>query len=179
MFAIVLATYTGVLLAATAIPVWAKARAILGPLFFTSGLSTALAAISFILSLGRTKRRDDSLERLERAEILAATTELGLISALVPTLGSLGKPLVEGRNGVLFLGGTVGSGLVAPLLLRLAWKITGKGTPRQVNIVASFLVLVGGLVLRYVWIDAGRKSADDPQATHLYNAIEWNKRKQS
>ncbi len=114
---------------------------------------------------------------MEQAEILTATTELGLISALVPTLGSLGKPLVQGRNGVLFLGGTVGSGVVSPLLLRLVWKIIGKGTPRQANIVASFLVLVGGLILRYVWIDAGRKSADD-QATNLYNAIEWNKRKQ-
>lgn len=178
-FGMIVASYTGVLLAATAVPIWARARTILGPLFFTSGLSTALAAISFILSLGRGNRRNDSLERLERAEIIAATTELGLISALVPTLGPLGKPLFKGRNGMFFLGGTVSSGLVAPLLLRLGWKIASKSTPRGVNIVASLLVLVGGLILRYVWIDAGRKSADDPQATHDYNRIEWQQRKLS
>lgn len=179
LFGIVVASYTGVLLAATAVPVWARARTILGPLFFTSGLSTALAAISFILSLDSGSRNKNALERLERAEIIAATTELGLISALVPTLGSLGKPLFKGRDGALLLGGTVGSGLIAPLLLRLGWKVAGKSTPREVNIIASLLILVGGLVLRYVWIDAGRKSADDPQATHSYNAIEWQEKKRS
>lgn len=177
LFGIVLASYTGVLLAATAIPVWARARTILGPLFFTSGLSTALAAISLILSLGRGNRNKNTLERLERAEIIAATTELGLISALFPTLGRLGKPLFTGRNGILLLGGTVGSGLIAPLLLRLGWKIARKSAPSKVDNIASLLVLVGGLILRYVWIDAGRKSADDPQATHEYNAIEWKERK--
>ncbi|GHO82807.1 hypothetical protein KSZ_08130 [Dictyobacter formicarum] len=82
------------------------------PFFFTSGLSTALAAISFILSLGRSKQHRNALQRLENAEIIAATTELGLISALAPTLGSLGKPLFSQRNGMLLLGGTVGSGLI-------------------------------------------------------------------
>ena len=178
LFGIVVASYTGVLLAATAVPVWARARNILGPLFFTSGLSTALAAISFLLSLGRSNQHKNALERLERAEIIAATTELGLISALVPTLGPLGKPLFTGRDGTLLLGGTVSAGLVAPLLLRLGRKITRKSTPREVNIVASLLILVGGLILRYVWIDAGRKSADDPQATHYYNNIEWQEKKQ-
>src|SRR5579863_9205584 len=92
-FGIVVATYTGVLLAATAVPVWARARNILGPLFFTSGLSTALAAISLILSAGRSNQNHDTLERVERAELIAATTELGLIAALPKTLGPLGKPL--------------------------------------------------------------------------------------
>ncbi|GAC1562100.1 MAG: polysulfide reductase NrfD [Ktedonobacteraceae bacterium] len=176
---IVVASYTGVLLAATAVPVWARARNILGPLFFTSGLSTALAGISFILSLGPSNTHKNALERLERAEIIAATTELGLISVLGPTLGSLGKPLFTGRDGILLLGGTVSSGLITPLLLRLGWKIAHKSTPREVNIVASLLILFGGLILRYVWIDAGRKSADDPQATHDFNEIEWREKKQS
>jgi hypothetical protein len=39
------------------------------------------------------------------------------------------------------------------------------------NIGASVLVLVGGLILRYVWVVVGRASADDPQATHSYNAM--------
>jgi hypothetical protein len=37
-------------------------------------------------------------------------------------------------------------------------------------------VLTGGLIFRYVWIVAGRASADDPQETHNYNAIEWKER---
>lgn len=86
--------------------------------------------------------------------VFATTTELGLIAAL--TLGPLGKPFIKGRDGVLLLGGTVDAGLITPLL-----------------------VLLGGLILRYVCIDAGRKSADDPQATHIYNRIEWQERADS
>jgi formate-dependent nitrite reductase membrane component NrfD len=179
LFGIVVASYTGVLLAATAVPVWARARSLLGPLFFTSGLSTALSAISFILSLGSSNHHKNALKRLERAETIVATTELGLISALVPTLGPLGKPLFTGRNGGLLFGGTVSCGLILPLLLRSGWKIAHKSTPREVNSIASLLILVGGLILRYVWIDAGRKSADDPQATHAYNALEWQGKKRS
>ncbi|GHO82808.1 hypothetical protein KSZ_08140 [Dictyobacter formicarum] len=58
----------------------------------------------------------------------------------------------------------------------MGWKIGRKSTPREVNILASLLILVGGLILRYVWIDAGRKSADDPQATHNYNQLEWQEK---
>ena len=175
-FGVVVATYTGVLLAATAVPVWARARNILGALFFTSGLSTALAAISLILSLGRNNENNDTLERVERAELIAMTTELSLLAALPKTLGPLSKPLFKGRTGIFFLGGTIGSGLVMPLFLRLGWRVTRKSTPRTTSIIASLLVLVGGLILRYVWIVAGRESADDPDATHYYNKVEWEER---
>src|SRR5947207_4735780 len=67
--------------------------------------------------------------------------------------------------------------LLLPLLARLGLKVTRDSTPRAVNIGASLLVLVGGLILRYVWIVAGRASADDAQATHRYNAMEWNERR--
>ena len=52
-FGLFVASYTGVLLAATAVPVWARARHILGPLFLTSGLSCGLSALSLVLSLVR------------------------------------------------------------------------------------------------------------------------------
>ncbi len=173
-FGLFVASYTGVLLSSTAVPVWARARHILGPLFLTSGVSTGLSGLSLILSLGRNQQ--DTLERLERAELIAMTTELGLISALPPTLGPLHKPVFRGRLGLIFNVGTIGAGLLLPLLTRLRWKLARKPTPRTVNIGASFLALVGGLILRYVWVVAGRVSADDPWATHYYNDIEWNRR---
>ena len=170
VFGLVVASYTGVLLSATAVPVWARARHILGPLFLSSGLSTALASLSLLLSLGRSKQ--DTLERLDSAEIITMATELGLISTLPRVLGPLAKPLFKGRVGVLFMAGTMGSGLLVPLFTRLGWKLTRKPMPRALNIVASLMVLVGGILLRYTWIVAGRGSADDPQATHYYNALE-------
>ena len=86
----------------------------------------------------------------------------------------LAKPLLKGKTAVFFGVGTIGGGLLLPLLARLAWKLTKKPTPRGLNIGASLLVLAGGLILRYVWVVVGRASADDPQATHRYNAMEWS-----
>lgn len=170
MFGLLVASYTGVLLAATAVPIWARAKHILGPLFLTSGLSTALASLSCLLACGR--RKQPMQEPLERAEMVTLTTELGLISALVPILGSLGKPLFNGRTGWLLKGGVIGGGLLCPLLTRLTYKLTQRSTPRAVTVGTSLLVLLGGLVLRYVWIEAGRTSANDPEATHVYNTLE-------
>jgi formate-dependent nitrite reductase membrane component NrfD len=166
------ASYTGVLLSSTAVPVWARARHILGPLFITSGLSTALSAISLILSLGRSKH--ETLEKLDRAEIVAMTTELGLIGSLLPILGPLGKPLFRGKNGTLFTAGTIGTGLLVPLLIKLGFRLSGRTASHEQNIGVSLLVLVGGYILRHVWIIAGRASADNPEAVHYYNAKEWN-----
>jgi formate-dependent nitrite reductase membrane component NrfD len=170
-FGLFVASYTGVLLSSTAVPIWARARHILGPLFLTSGLSTALASLSLILSLGRNN--EQTIAHLERAEIATMTTELGLLSALAPTLGPFGKPLYKGRLGNFFLLGTMANGVLVPLLIRLGWKVTRKATPRSANIALSLMVLVGGMILRYVWVVVGRASADDPQAVHDYNDIEW------
>ena len=165
------ASYTGVLLSSTAVPVWARARHVLGPLFVTSGLSTALSALSLILSFGRSNREE--LEKLDNAEVVAMTTELGLIASLYPILGPLGKPLFKGKNGVLFQAGTIGAGLAIPLLIKLVSRVTGRKASREQHIATSLLVLIGGYILRYVWIIAGRASADDPEAVHYYNAKEW------
>lgn len=170
VFGLFVASYTGVLLSSTAVPIWARARHLLGPLFLTSGLSTALASLSLILSLGRSQRQ--TLEKVERAELVVMATELGLISALPAVLGPLGKPLLKGKTAVFFGAGTIGGGLLLPLLARLAWRLTRKPTPRALNSGAALLVLAGGLILRYVWVVAGRTSADDPQATHCYNAMD-------
>ncbi len=170
VFGLFVASYTGVLLSSTAVPVWARARHILGPLFLSSGLSTGLASLSLLLSLGRSRR--DTLKRLESAEMISMATELGLISTLPRVLGPLARPLFKGRVGVLFVAGTIGGGLLIPLFTRLGWKLYRKPMPRPLNIVTSLMVLGGGMILRVAWIIAGRESADDPRATHYYNAVE-------
>ncbi len=176
-FGLFVASYTGVLLSSTAVPIWGRAKHLLGPLFLTSGLSTGLSALSLILSFRRYKGQHDTLERLDRAEIIAQTTELGLIAALVPTLGPLARHLFKGKTGQLFTIGTIGSGLLLPLGIKLGWKVSKKTTPSSMVIAASLLVLVGGMILRTVWVLVGRTSADDPQDTHYYNNVEWNERK--
>lgn len=177
LFGLFVASYTGVLLSSTAIPIWARAKHILGPLFLTSGISTGLSALSLILSFGHFKGQQDTLERLDRAEMIAVTTELGLIAALFPTLGPLARPLFKGKIGMLFIIGTIAGGLLSPLLMKLSWKMNKKAPLRSLTIGASLLTLIGGAILRAVWILVGRISAENPQDTHYYNALEWNKRK--
>jgi formate-dependent nitrite reductase membrane component NrfD len=174
LFGIVVASYTGVLLSSTAVPVWARAKHLLGPIFLTSGLSTALAALSLLLSLGRP--HEETLERLDRAELIAMGTELGLVTSLIPTLGPLAKPLFKGKTGTIFTAGTIAGGIVLPLLTKIGLRLIGRSSAPQVTIGTSILVLIGGFILRYVWIVAGRASADDPRAVHDYNAMEWNER---
>jgi formate-dependent nitrite reductase membrane component NrfD len=173
-FGMIVASYTGVLLSSTAVPVWGRAKHILGPLFLTSGLSTALASLSLILSLGR--HHEETLERLDRAEMIAMGTELGLITSLIPILGPLAKPLFKGKTGMAFTVGSISSGIVLPLLTKIGLRLIRRSAAPNVTIGTSILVLIGGFILRYVWIVAGRTSADDPRATHTYNAMEWNEK---
>ncbi len=176
-FGLFVASYTGVLLSSTAVPVWGRAKHILGPLFLTSGVSTGLSALSLILSIGRYKGQQDTLERLDSAEIIAQATELGLIGALIPILGPLGRHLFKGKMGQLFTIGTIGGGLILPLTTKLGWRLSKKTASPSIIMTSSLLVLIGGMILRTVWVLVGRASADDPQDTHYYNNIEWNERK--
>ena len=59
--------YTGVLLAATAVPLWTRSYLLLGPLFLASALSSATAAIALVLAAARGTSRE-TLARLERLD---------------------------------------------------------------------------------------------------------------
>ena len=134
------ATYTGVLLAATAVPFWAKARRWLAPLFFCSGLSAALAALGVLT--GNRKLRD--LERVALCGELLATT------GMLRSAGVLGRPLFT--SPAFWISVLVGQ--VVPLLV-----------PR-----AGALALVGSLLLRAEVVEAGKRSADDPQSAFLFHS---------
>src|SRR5207237_900760 len=105
--------YTGVLLAATAVPLWTRSYLLLGPLFLASALSSATAAIALVLAAARGTRRE-TLARLERLDALVMIAELGLLLAVRATLGrGLARPLARGRLGRLYRLGVVGVGLLA------------------------------------------------------------------
>lgn len=157
---LLLAGYTGVLLGATAVPLWARRSLLLGPLFLSSALSTAAAAVSLVRSFAR-RGHDPALARFEQ---VAALVESALLLAWLAGLGRSGKPLNEGRHGKAIRHGVAGVGLAAPLVLNAATFSLKRGG-RQVSIVAALLALAGGFLLRYLVIVAGHASADDPEAT--------------
>lgn len=160
--------YTGVLLGATAVPLWARSHWLLGPLFLASAVSSASAALALLLALGR-RTSERALARLERLDSLALAAEGGLLLALRANLdGPLARPLDEGRLGRVHRLGVLGLGTLAPLALYAPSALLGRAPRRPVTMLAATLALVGGVLLRYLVLMAGLASADDPAATwHL------------
>jgi len=143
---VVLATYTGVLLGATAIPAWSAHHRLLPVHFGIVGLGSA-AAIMELLGY--------RLAPLNAIGLAAAAVETGIGAFIeLGRKGPTARALREGRPGLLL---RVSGVLTGPLsfLLRLAALIPFAA--------ASFAI--GAVISRYGWIWAGRASALDPGET--------------
>jgi hypothetical protein len=153
-----LGSYTGILLASTAVPVWARSRLFLPPIFVCTATATGAAATRLTLAATGAGVGHPTRTALGTIETGAMAMELGLSSLNERRLGRLGQPLKHGRPGTLF---KVAKWCVrAGLALRFARK---RGGPR-VHHAASVLYLLGGLAFRYAWVGAGRTSAGDDEA---------------
>jgi len=151
---VLLGIYTGVLLSAMgARPLWNSA--LLGPLFLTSGLSSAAALVHMVA------RDADERVLLAKADNTFLAVELVLIGLFFAGLASATRVHLEGA--ALFFGGpytaafwvgVVGLGIVLPLVIQmLAVRHRIVHTP-----VAPVLVIAGGLLLRFVIVYAGQLS---------------------
>jgi formate-dependent nitrite reductase membrane component NrfD len=142
VFGFFLASYTGVLLSATAQPFWSDAR-LMGALFLASGASTGMAAISLLLYLGGDSA-GEGFKKVKRADRFAILFEIVVLVVFLALLGSAAAPLITGQMAPLFWGGLVVLGLVIPLGLDLL------GGLRIPAVVPAVLVLIGGFIRRYV-----------------------------
>jgi formate-dependent nitrite reductase membrane component NrfD len=136
---------------------WARNWLFMGPTFLASGLSTALSWLSLVLHLTHTGEKK-TLRTLHRAEKVALILEAGLIAASLARMSRWSKPLFSRDVAPLFVVGTLIGGIAAPMAL-----LFGKES-RQKSLLASILVLAGGLAFRFAIIKGGRISADDPEA---------------
>ncbi len=151
-------SYTGVLLSFTNAPLWARSYLLMGPLYLTSALSTGQAAVTALLAAaGRIAPRTQAW--LGRVGDIAAVGEMGLTAGTLANLGPLSQPLRRPRYAVPLWLGHVGLGLVVPLLLRRGLDRASSRQARARLIGAGLAVLLGGLVLRWVTLMAGRESA--------------------
>jgi formate-dependent nitrite reductase membrane component NrfD len=142
IFGFFLASYTGVLLSATALPFWRDAR-LMGALFLASGASTGMAAISLLLFLSGDAA-GEGFKKVKRADRFAIMFEIVVLAVFLILLGSAAAPLVSGAMAPLFWGGLVVLGLLIPLLVDL---LGARWVPA---LIPAVLVLVGGFILRYV-----------------------------
>lgn len=172
------ASYTGVLLSATNVPVWAAQAPLLGPLFLASAASTSTAALRLAALLSRpasrggcagpSTGRGESREpgaALERFEAVSAVAELSLLAAALAKGGAAARPLVGGPLAIATAGAA--SGAAAPLVMRLAFG-NRRAEPRGWSIGASVATLAGGFLLRTAYVLAGRDSAESPEDYFRY-----------
>jgi formate-dependent nitrite reductase membrane component NrfD len=145
---LILAAYTGVLIGATANPVWSHNRRALPPHFLASAVGGAAGVLELIGFLN------------------PATQLLGLVAAVAETLLGVhfelsrlpvNAPLHRGKSAWTFriAGALAGPG--ALLLRLLSDSAAGRRT-------AAVCFLIGALLSRYAWIWAGVASAKDPEA---------------
>lgn len=134
------ASYTGVLLAASNQPFWSDTR-LLGGLFLASAAATGTA---LMLLLRLPSAAPASLGRLARVNAWALGLELILLVGFVVSLGGLTTPLLQSSYGKMLLVVTGLLGLVLPLVLHLAHS-WGK----WVTALLCLLVLIGGFEMRY------------------------------
>jgi formate-dependent nitrite reductase membrane component NrfD len=151
---LVLGMYTGILLSAfNARPFWNSA--ILGPLFLVSGLSTG-AALIIIFSKSENEKK-----LFSKIDVTLIGLELFLLIHLF--MGFLASTQVHIEAADLFLGGeytavfwvlVVGMGLILPGIIEIL-ELRGYHVP---VLIPSVLVLIGGLILRFIVVDAGQTS---------------------
>lgn len=154
IYASLLGMYTGILLSAfNARPLWNTA--ILGPLFLVSGLSTGVA-LNILLSKNEKER-----QLLSKIDVMAIGVEVFLIIHMF--MGLLASTQVQIDAAKMFLGGpftasfwvfVVGLGLVIPAFIEIL-EVNKKVMATK---IPAMLVLFGGLILRFVIVEAGQIS---------------------
>ncbi len=159
-FGFFVAAYPGVLLGATARPLFISAHW-LGALFLAVGAATGGAAIALVLSLVGGQAQE-SLSRLMRVTAIALIIELVALLLFIVSVSGAGSEgiskglalLLSGPYSLAFWLGAVVIGLVAPLVLQFGGAIK-KAAPGLVALV-SVLVLLGGFLVKHVIIAAGQ-----------------------
>ena len=145
IFGTLLATYTGVLIGATAIPAWFLHRTLLPIHFGTAGLGSAAGLLELL---------GHRIAALNFLGYYAAGVESALLIWLsLDKQGAANRAIHEHGSGWLIRIGEVLNGPLA-IVLRLFGLIP----------FAALSFLIGALVSRFGWIWVGKISGSDPEA---------------
>jgi protein NrfD len=155
IFSVILGIYTGILLSAfNARPFWNNP--ILGPLFLVSGMSTAAALIIWL------SKSHEEVRKFTRIDLWLIAIEvfmiihvfMGMLAGTEAQIQGIGM-FFGGVYTLVFFGGFVLFGLLIPSILELA-EILHYKVPKA---IAAILILTGGLLFRFIMVDAGQLSS--------------------
>ncbi len=147
-----LATYTGVLVADTAVPVWHEGRHELPWVFGASACASAGAAAAALLDPGEAGPA-------RRLAVAGVAAEAVAMHAMELRLGETGEVYHRGTAGKLATAAKTLAGAGALLLARRGRR------SRRAAVLGGALVCAGELCLRWSVFKAGFQSARDPKYT--------------
>jgi formate-dependent nitrite reductase membrane component NrfD len=143
-----LATYTGVLLGNTAVPVWSASRRAL-PLLFGASAVASLASIFELMDLDPRERR--IMFRFGTAGRVAELAATAFLDEEVRRAPRVSEPLRDGLSGALWNAAAVCT------VASLAVSLLPGGRPKRW--AGGALGVAGGLCLRFALFYAGKRSA--------------------
>jgi formate-dependent nitrite reductase membrane component NrfD len=152
-----LGSYTGVLLATTAVPLWARSRLLLGPIFVATAAATGASACRLTLRACGLPTGHPTRTALGAIEAGAMGTELVFSVVNHRRLGSVSEALSAGGASTWF---AAAKWLVRGGLGLQALRV--RAGPR-VHDAASVCFLAAGLCFRVAWVQAGKASARDDE----------------
>jgi hypothetical protein len=145
-----LATYTGVLVADTAVPVWHDGRRELPWIFGASAMASAGAAASIFT-------RPEAAGPARRLAVAGVIAEGALMQLMEARLGTVGEVYREGEAGT-FSRAAKGLATAGAALLALRGKKS-----RAALVLGGAMVCAGEMCVRWAVFKAGVQSARDPK----------------
>ena len=154
-FALLVTTYTGVLISATSNALWSNY--LLPLVFVSSAIVTGIAAIVFILAILKMLKllEEDfipGLEKLNGTMIIVLLISLALFIILGITQPPMLALIASVKVGILFWLFAIILGILIPLM----FSFKKEGNTPTTSFIISILILLGGFFLRYVILIAGQ-----------------------
>ncbi len=158
----IVSLYTGTLLAATNVPLWASGFPFLSSLFTSSAASTATATL--ILAADATRASRDTRRRLGGLALVTSAAELLFATGVMAHWRKTRADAALERSGLsnMWNWGVLGMGISLPLIAHIIELITG-GRSKSLSRVAALAALAGGFLVRVVFIFGGKESARRPE----------------
>ncbi len=158
-----IAGYTGVLLSATANPLWAAGKRHIPAACVASGTASACALLNLLSTI---EGNHAVARKLERLEMFAGAAELLILNDFRIRAGPYATPMFSGDCGRRLRGYTMIAGTLAPIALNVLGSAFRLQEPLDSlrTVLASGLTLAGGYIFRQSLIDGGKISASDPHA---------------
>jgi len=155
MFGMGLASYTGVLVGNSVIPVWQESRKVLPILFAASGM-TSTASMLEILREDQPSRRVTYVFGL--AGRIAELATIKVMERQLSVVPRVARPLKKGKSGLIWKAATVATCASLGMMLL-------PGQTRRKRLVSGILGTLGSVMMRYAINAAGTPSAQDPRAS--------------